>query len=91
MDAQQVINGLFGLVCAGLGFFLKTLWQAVKDLQIADKQIVKDVSELQVVVAGSYVRKDEFSQGLTAVFAKLDKMADKIDRIDDKLDTKADK
>lgn len=91
MDVQEVINWLFAAVGAMLGAILKTLWQAVKDLQSADKQIVKDVSELQVVVAGSYVRKDEFSQGLAAVFAKLDKMADKIDRIDDKLDTKADK
>lgn len=91
METQEVINALFGLVCMGLGAILKTLWQAVKDLQKADASLADKVGQIEVLVAGAYVRKDEFSRSIDAVFAKLDKMADKMDRIDDKLDMKADK
>lgn len=91
MDVQEVINWLFAAVGAMLGAILKTLWQAVKDLQKADTSLADKVGQIEVLVAGAYVRKDEFSRSIDAVFAKLDKMADKIDRIDDKLDSKADK
>lgn len=91
MDLQEIINWLFAALGALLGFFLKTLWQAVKDLQNADKSLADKVGQIEVLVAGAYVRKDEFARSIDAVFAKLDKMADKIDRIDDKLDMKADK
>ena len=82
METQTVINFVVGGLGAVLGALLKAVWDAVKDLQTADKLIVKDVSALQVLVAGDYVRRDAFDAMATAIFAKLDK-------IEAKLDTKA--
>ena len=81
MDSQTVINIAFGALGALLGGMLKAVWDAVKDLQASDKTILKDVSELQVLVAGQYVKREEFDKMIAALFSKLDK-------IDAKLDTK---
>lgn len=79
MDSQTVINIAFGALGSLLGVMLKAVWDAVKDLQASDKMIVKDVSELQVLVAGAYVKRDEFEKTMTALFAKLDKILEKVD------------
>lgn len=81
---QAIINWLLTGFGALIGFLLNAVWQAVKDLQTADKELAGKVVEIEVLVAGAYVRKDEFTQSVNALFAKLD-------RIEDKLDKKVDK
>lgn len=81
---QGIINWLLAGFGALIGFLLNAVWQAVKDLQTADKELAGKVAEIEVLVAGAYVRKDEFTQSVNALFAKLD-------RIEDKLDKKVDK
>lgn len=81
---QAIINWLLAGFGALIGFLLNAVWQAVKDLQSADKELASKVSEIEVLVAGAYVRKDDFTQSVNALFAKLD-------RIEDKLDKKVDK
>jgi hypothetical protein len=79
METQTVINIVIGAFGTLLGAMLKAVWDAVKDLQSADKIIVKDVSELQVLVAGTYIKRDEFEKIAQALFAKLDKIMEKMD------------
>jgi CHASE3 domain sensor protein len=81
---QTLINWLLGGFGALIGFLLNAVWQAVKDLQAADKSLVEKVSQIEVLVAGAYVKKDEFQDNIKALFAKLDKIEDKIDRKADK-------
>ena len=81
---QTIINWLLAGFGGLIGFLLNAVWQAVKDLQTADKELAGKVAEIEVLVAGAYVRKDEFTQSVNALFAKLD-------RIEDKLDKKVDK
>jgi len=69
---------------AVLGFLLNAVWQAVKDLQRADNELTKRVSEIEVLVAGNYVTRQEFDRVVERLFAKLDS-------IDRKLDSKVDK
>ena len=69
---------------AVLGFLLHAVWQAVKDLQRADAELTKRVSEIEVLVAGNYVTRQEFDRVVDKLFAKLD-------AIELKLDKKADK
>lgn len=81
---QQLINWLLSGFGALIGFLLNAVWQAVKDLQTADKQLAVKVGEIEVLVAGAYVKKDEFANSIQALFAKLDKIEDKLDRKADK-------
>lgn len=81
---QQFVNWLMGAFGALLGFLLKTVWDAVKDLQVADKDLAEKVKEIQILVAGTYVTKTELSQ-------VMDRVLNQLDRIEHKLDGKADK
>ena len=81
---QTVINWILGCFGGLVGFLLKTVWEAVKDLQAADRALTLKVSDIEVLVAGAYIKKDEFNSVATTIFNKLD-------RIMDKLETKADK
>ena len=74
---QTIINWLLAGFGALIGFLLNAVWQAVKDLQAADKVLAEKVGNIEVLVAGAYVKKDEFTQSINALFAKLDKKADK--------------
>ena len=66
------------------GWWLKVLWDAVKDLQIADKILVDKVNTIEILIAGSYMSKIDFDKIVAAIFAKLDKIEDKLDRKVDK-------
>ena len=75
-----MLAGFGGLI----GFFRNSIWQAIKDLQKADKELTAKVAEIEVLVAGAYVKKNDFNELSKALFSKLD-------RIEDKLDKKVDK
>ena len=81
---QALVNWLLAGFGGLIGFLLNVVWQAVKDLQKADKILAERVGEIEVLVAGSYITKTDFTQVTDAIFRKLD-------RIEDKLDGKADK
>lgn len=81
---QTLVNWLLAGFGGLIGFLLNVVWQAVKDLQKADKTLADRVGEIEVLVAGSYITKTDFTSVTDAIFRKLD-------RIEDKLDGKADK
>jgi hypothetical protein len=81
---QTIINWMMGGFGALIGFMLKAVWQAVKDLQTADKELSDKVSGIEVLVAGDYVRRSEFEKTVERLFKKLD-------TIESKINDKADK
>lgn len=81
---QVVVNWILGGVGGLMGFILSAVWQSVKDLQVADVSLAEKVQSIEVLVAGSYVKRDDLDKLTVALFAKLDK-------IETKLDCKADK
>ena len=72
---QTVINWGFAALSGILGFLLNMLWQAIKDLQSADKELTDKVSGIEVIVAGNYVKKEEFDRTINRMFEKLDQIA----------------
>lgn len=71
-DAGVAIIGVMG------GWILNTVWNAVKELQKADKELAEKVGDIEVLVAGRYVTRDDFNQVLNQVFTKLDVIRDLI-------------
>lgn len=63
---------------------MKVLHESVRDLQEADKKLAEKVGSVEVLVAGNYVKRDELAQSLNAIFAKLEKISDKLDGKADK-------
>lgn len=81
---QWLLNAVFAIAGAWGGWLLKLIHQAMRDLQQADKELATKVQQIEVLVAGQYVKKDELERLSIALFSKLD-------RIESKLDTKMDK
>lgn len=81
---QQLFNIVLAVAGALGGWWMKAMWESVKKLEVTDQALTKEVGELKILVAGEYMKRDEFERTSNAIFAKLD-------RIEDKLDGKADK
>ena len=80
MDSQTLINALIGGFSAAVTFLLRVLWEGLRELQKADVELAAKVSDMQLLVAGNYVKKDELDGIIKALFAKLDKIEDKLDK-----------
>lgn len=81
---QQLFNIVIGVAGALGGWWMKAMWEGLNDLKKTGHELTQQVNNLQILVAGQYMRRDEFDKTSNAIFAKLD-------RIEDKLDKKVDK
>lgn len=81
---QTLINFLMAGFGAAVAFILRVVWEGLRELQKADLELAAKVNEVQLVVAGQYVKKEDLERMATALFTKLDK-------IENKLDTKVDR
>jgi hypothetical protein len=70
MDSQWIINTIMGILLAGGGWFVNTLWGSIRTLQA---QIV----DLSVELAKEYVPRAE----LQRTFDNLDKKLDDIQKM----------
>lgn len=77
MDWQSAFNIAAGVAGALAGWWLRILWEAQRDLRI-------DLAKLQKELSDGYVRREDFKDHSTALFAKLDRIEDKLDRKVDK-------
>ena len=84
MDTQTIFNVLFGLVAFLGGYVLNSVRSSIDALHIADSLMTTKLQAIEVLVAGSYVKRDDLDKLTAALFTKLDK-------IESKLDSKADK
>ena len=76
---QDFLNWSFGILNLILGGFIKAMWDSYKDLKKTDTELAEKVNQIEVLVAGTYVKRDDFDRMAHAIFAKLDKISDKID------------
>ena len=81
---QTMFNIAITLIGFLGGWVLNSLKASMEALQKADHELTIKVQSVEVLVAGSYVKRDDLDKLSSALFAKLDK-------IEGKLDGKADK
>lgn len=84
MDYQELYNVAMGFVMLLGGWFMRIIWDSLNKLQEADKDLADKLSKIEVLVAGEYVKKDEFNNIMLRLFEKLDHIEEKIDRKVDK-------
>ena len=84
MDFQDLFNVAMGFIMAIFGWFLRISWESMTSLQKQDRDLADKVARIEVLVAGEYVKKDEFDRAIQRLF-------DKLDHIEMKIDSKADK
>lgn len=87
---QNLINYLMAGFGAAMGFILRVLWEGLRELQKSDLEITAKINQMQLLVAGEYVKKEDlersaalqkdyFERNVIAIFSKLDKIEDKLD------------
>jgi hypothetical protein len=69
---QTLLNWLIFTLGAIMSAILHTIWGAVKDLRAEDKAISQKLAAIQILVAGDYIRKQEFDRVIDRLFVKLD-------------------
>ena len=84
MDMQTSFNIAVGLIAFLGGWVLNSLRDSIQSLQKSDTELATKVQSIELLVAGSYVKRDDLDKLTVALFAKLDKIEDKIDRKVDK-------
>lgn len=76
---QDFLNWAFGIFNLVLGGFIKAMWDSYKELKKVDAQLAEKVNQIEILVAGQYVKRDDFDKVANALFVKLDKISDKLD------------
>lgn len=80
MDYQELYNVAMGFVMLLGGWFMRIIWDSLNKLQDADRDLADKLSKIEVLVAGEYVKKDEFNSIMLRLFEKLDHIEEKIDK-----------
>lgn len=83
-DTQALFNIAVSIGAFLGGWVLNSLRDSIASLHKSDVELASKVQNIEVLVAGSYVKRDDMDKLTLALFAKLDK-------IEAKLDGKADK
>jgi len=83
-DHQILFNIVVGMLGVIGGWWINAMWVSIKELQAMDRDLAEKVGAIEVLVAGQYVTRDEYTNTLNAIFVKLD-------RIQETINSKADK
>ena len=84
MEFQDLFNAAIGALLLLGGWFMRIMWDSLQGLQRQDRELADKVGKIEVLVAGEYVKKDDFDRIIERLF-------DKLDHIEMKIDQKADK
>jgi len=84
MEFQDLFNTAMGALLLLGGWFLRIMWDSLQGLQKQDRELAEKVGKIEVLVAGEYVKKEDFDRVIERLF-------DKLDHIELKIDSKADK
>lgn len=58
---------------------MKNLQDSMKSLRDADERLTLKVQSIEVLVAGQYIKREDFDKTISALFTKLDKIESKLD------------
>lgn len=84
MDLQLAFNIAMALAGGLGGWVLKSITNKLEQLGNTDSLLRDKIQEIEVLVAGKYVKHEDLDKMTSAIFAKLE-------RIENKLDSKQDK
>ena len=71
-DIAIAIAGFFG------GYILDSLRRSIDDMKTAEKELMSKMQTVEVLIAGSYVRRDELEKAMQPMLAKLQHIEDRI-------------
>lgn len=78
-DWQTMFNIAASIISLLLGWVITGVRSAIRDQQRLSAEIAAKVQAIEVLVAGSYVKRDDMDKLTSALFAKLDRIETKVD------------
>lgn len=81
-DMQIILNIGFVVIGALGSWVLRFLLQAIKDLKDAHAETAKTVHAIEILVAGQYMTRTEFTKLVDALFEKIDRLEHKLRRVE---------
>lgn len=84
MESQTIFDLVLGALMLAGGWIMRVMWESLKELRTQDQELAEKVSQIEILVAGEYVKRSEFERSIQRIF-------DKLDIIDAKLSNKADR
>lgn len=84
MDWQWMANGMFAICGVLLGILYTNVRKDIEKQDEVLSVLTEKVHEIDKLVAGNYVHKDDLEKITAALFRKLDMICDKLDRKADK-------
>lgn len=83
MDSQTFINAALGMIAFLGGWVLNGLKESMRQLQLADTELTEKVQAIELLVAGTYVKREDLEKHIdklgSALFAKLDRIEEKME------------
>lgn len=80
MDWQWIANGAFSIIAFLGGIVYNNIRSGMKAQDDELTKLADKVHEIDKLVAGNYVHKDDLQKVTDALFRKLDQICDKLDR-----------
>lgn len=84
MEPQSLINILFGLVAFFGGIWIRGIADSLKELKRTDSGLASKMQAIEVLIAGDYIKRDDFHDFTKTLFDTLAKIEEKLDRKVDK-------
>ena len=78
IDMQYLFNLLFVTLLGIVSWYVKRTSADIQTLQTTDDKIIRDLTEMRILVAGQYVTRAELTDMMKALFTKLDRIEEKI-------------
>ncbi|MHB1176059.1 MAG: hypothetical protein ACYCZJ_13150 [Sulfuriferula sp.] len=80
METTHLFEIVIGAINLLLGWLIRILWESNRDLKQADMDLADKVQKIEILVAGDYIKRHEVDAKYDALFAKLDRIEDKLSR-----------
>lgn len=77
IEPQALINFAGGVILAGIGWFARQIWEAVKELR-------KDLHQLEIDLPTHYVKRVDYAADLAEIKGLLQKIFDRLEQKADK-------
>jgi hypothetical protein len=84
MDYQTAFNIVLGGFSFLAGVLITNIWKEIKQLQANERENIKRIQQIEILVAGNYTTKEEFTRVMDKVFAKLDDIHQEMNKKADK-------
>lgn len=90
MDYQILFNIAVGIAGVVSGWIFHIMYDSLRELQKAYFRLNEQIQKVSLVVAGDYVKREQFEKMAETLFGKIDRLEDKIEAEVDKLRNKID-